>query len=62
VKHGFTEHYTQYKWSSYNSIISDNPTLLNRDEVLSLFSGKEEFIDFHKRTNSLVSPEFSIET
>jgi putative transposase len=48
VKHKFQENYINYKYSSYNSIISDKPTLLLRNDVLELFGGKENFIYHHK--------------
>ena len=48
VKHKFQDNYLDYKYSSYNSIVSDKPTLLLRDYVLELFGGKENFIFQHK--------------
>ena len=47
VKHKFQDNYLDYKYSSYNSIVSDKPTLLLRDDVLELFGGKENFIYQH---------------
>lgn len=47
VKHKFQETYTEYKFSSYNSILSEKPTLLKRNEVLALFENKENFIFQH---------------
>jgi len=37
--------YPTYPWSSYRSLISQDPTILNKDEVLALFDGKEGLID-----------------
>ena len=48
VKHKIQDNYLDYKYSSYNSIVSDKPTLLLRDDILELFGGKENFIFQHK--------------
>ena len=48
VKHKFQDNYLDYKYSSYNSIVSHKPTLLLRDDILELFGGKENFIFQHK--------------
>src|SRR5690554_968486 len=47
VKHEFSENYQKYPHSSFNALISDKPTKLERKEVLDLFGGKENFIDSH---------------
>lgn len=46
-KYGFTENVFDYPWSSYGSIISDKPTKLKRDLVLSLFGDVETFKAIH---------------
>jgi len=48
VKHEFQENYIDYKYSSYNSILSDKPTLLLRNDVLELFGDKENYIYHHR--------------
>lgn len=40
--------FRKYKWSSYNTILSDSPTKLFRKELLDWFGGKEEFIKILK--------------
>lgn len=47
VKHGFSKRINEYKWSSYNAILSDKPTKINRDLVLSIFEDREYFIQYH---------------
>ncbi|MBP0613293.1 hypothetical protein J8J42_09555 [Chryseobacterium sp. cx-311] len=49
VKHGFTEEVWNYPWSSYGSVISHSPTKLNRDFVLAIYNGAEEFKLYHKQ-------------
>jgi hypothetical protein len=47
VKDGFAEKVAEYKWSSYNAITSNKPTLIEREFVLNLFGGVENFKYFH---------------
>lgn len=47
LKHGFLKNFSKYKWSSYNSILSEMPTNLHRHEVLEWFGSKEAFIKTH---------------
>jgi REP element-mobilizing transposase RayT len=47
-KHGLVKDFTTYKWSSWHSIISNNPTSLLRDEIIEWFGGKEQCIKIHK--------------
>jgi REP element-mobilizing transposase RayT len=47
VKHNLTADPVAYQFSSYHILISDRPTVLNRQEVLSWFGGLNEFLDFH---------------
>ncbi|MBS1509633.1 MAG: hypothetical protein JST86_02235 [Bacteroidetes bacterium] len=47
-KHLGQRQFQEYRWSSYQAILSDKPTLLKRQYVLDWFGGKERFISFHK--------------
>lgn len=40
--------YSEYNFSSYQSILSDSQTLLKRNEVIELFDNRENFIASHK--------------
>ncbi len=44
VYHRFVSTPKDYKYSSYNALVSDKPTLLEREEVIELFDSKENFI------------------
>ena len=46
--HNICKDFSDYQWSSWHTILSDKPTDLKRDEVLSWFGGKQKFIDTHK--------------
>ena len=47
VHHSLTKSFIDYPWSSYPIILSDGPTKIMRQEILALFGGKEEFIQYH---------------
>ena len=46
--HNFIDDFRNYKYSSYNSILSNKPTNLLREDVINLFDDKQNFIDSHK--------------
>ena len=48
VKHKLVKEISDYPWSSYHDIISENPTSLLRREVLDWFGGKSQFIKLLK--------------
>lgn len=49
VRHGFCKHPLDYGWSSYLSIISFNPSKLNREKVLGWFDDKANFKHLHDK-------------
>ena len=52
VHHGFVSQMGLYPWSSYETIISDKPTMVKREEVVALFGDKKNFIDYHNQKQS----------
>jgi len=48
VKHGIVKDFTNYKWSSWQSIILNLPTTLAREEVFDWFGSLEKCIAAHK--------------
>jgi hypothetical protein len=60
VHHGFVEKISLYPWSSYETIISNKPTRLKRNDVIVLYGDAENFIYYHdqeqdlNRINSLI--------
>ena len=48
LKHNLVEKPEDYKWSSYNSHISNAKTKLKRKEVIELFDDVENFVLSHK--------------
>lgn len=58
IHHGFCEHFLDYPWSSYLTMLSPKTTKLNRAEVLKWYNDKSNFTQFHwsgeiKRFNEL---------
>lgn len=53
VQHGFVQQMSLYPWSSFESIISDKPTKLKRNEVLELYGTKLDFLDYHNTFQNL---------
>jgi putative transposase len=49
VNDGFVTKPGDWKYSSYNSTLSDKPTKVAREAVLELFGGKEKFLLLHKK-------------
>ncbi|MTE26434.1 transposase [Winogradskyella ouciana] len=43
VHHGFTQDVSSYKYSSYQALVSDKPTLLSRTFIINLFENTENF-------------------
>jgi putative transposase len=49
VRHGFTNNYKDYPWSSYGTIVSTKSTKLQRNQVLGWFDGQGNFMDAHRQ-------------
>ena len=47
VHHGYCKKIADWHWSSYGSILSNNPTKIERQKILDWFGSKEKFIEFH---------------
>jgi len=45
--------FKKYKWSSYQTMLSNAKTKLARQEVLDWFGGVEQFVSFHDRQDPL---------
>jgi len=53
VHHGFTKNITEWRFSSYQSHISEGATRLERDHTLTVFGGKDAFLNYHKQSIDL---------
>ena len=48
VHHGFVSQMNLYPWSSYDTIVTEKPTMLKRNEVLNIYGSKENFVYYHQ--------------
>lgn len=48
IHHGFTQNLSAWRFSSYETILSEKPTKIARQRVLNWFGGKPAFQDFHQ--------------
>ena len=62
VKHGLVKKLDEWKWSSWHSYLSNQPTKLKKSEVLEWFGGLQEFIRTHyEMTDYYYGDDVSIE-
>ncbi len=47
VHHGYCLNMKEWQWSSYTSIVSEQPSNLLREELLGCFGGRKPFTDYH---------------
>ena len=50
--HGFTDNFKTYRWSSYQRILDDTDSFNSKNEVLSFFGGKDEYLYDHEQKNN----------
>ena len=60
-KHHLDIDYKRFSFSSYQSLISDKPTKLIREEVIQLFDSKENFIYCHDFKNEILTEKQMLE-
>jgi len=46
-KHGITDDFRDYPWSSYERILINRPSKLKKDEVLAWFKNKDNYLSYH---------------
>ena len=49
IHHGFCDHFLDYPWSSYLTIVSPKETMLSRREVLAWFENQENYLSYHSK-------------
>ena len=60
-KKHFNLDYTQYKYTSYSTMVSDKPTLLKRNEVVKIFDSLENFVNSHSHYEDKLEEGFTFE-
>lgn len=59
--HQFIDDFKDYKYSSYKSILSKQPTLMQREFVLNLFENRENFRFVHNNKQLQIKEELLLE-
>lgn len=54
IHHSIVKNVQDYRWSSYSSIISDKPSKIKREEVISWFQDKANFIACHHQKTTFL--------
>ena len=57
VKHGFAKYCKDYYWSSYQDIISSEPTNIKREQVLNWFNSVSDFIKIRNTKSEMLMDE-----
>lgn len=52
IHHGLVKELNDWKYFSYQTFLSDKPTNIDREEVLSYFGSLEEFVQFHEENKT----------
>jgi hypothetical protein len=53
--------FEDYKYSSYQSFLSDKETKIERDEVVNLFGGLVNFVFCHNQRNDILTEKHTFE-
>lgn len=61
VKHNLVSDFSTYPWSSWQTLLSDAPCTLLREELLDWFGGREKMIAAHQNPLLITSKGISIE-
>ncbi|MXN92736.1 hypothetical protein GR160_16020 [Flavobacterium sp. Sd200] len=59
--HHFDANFATFKYSSYNSILSNKETKLKRGEVIELFGDLDNYIFEHKTKKEILEQKFTLE-
>ena len=57
IHHGLVKNFSDWKYSSYNTLLSNGLTKISRDYVLSKFVSIDEFIAFHEQNKTTPGSE-----
>lgn len=60
-QHGLIDDFRKWPWSSYNKIVSDEPSYLKKQEVLNWFGGKKQFEKYHIEKHQMINNKLFFE-
>ncbi len=59
--HGLTDDFRKWKWSSYNRILIDKPSKLNKMELINWFGDKDKFVQYHNKIQKVIADEIRLD-
>jgi len=59
--HGIMNDIARYQYSSYSAVLSNAPTKIEREEVLSWFGGRDSFVAYHGAGRDDISDDLILE-
>ena len=60
VHHGLSKKIGDWSFDSYQSILSFEPTVLRREEVINWFGSRQLYIDFHNQPVNLKTKDLDL--
>jgi hypothetical protein len=58
--HGLTNDFREWKWNSYNKILTNKQSKLKKQEVLNWFGGIKSYVEFHSVNQQMISKKHFI--
>jgi REP element-mobilizing transposase RayT len=52
IHHGIVKNFSEWKYSSYNTILSNKPTKIERAYIIQLLGSKKDFVLFHEQNKT----------
>ena len=53
-KHGLINDFRDWKWSSYSSMLTDKPTKLKKQEVITWFGNENNYLAYHRENQNII--------
>ena len=57
----FNKDFENFKYSSYLTFLSNKKTKVEREEVIELFGGRDNFVFIHKNKKDLINEKYTLE-
>lgn len=55
--HGLINDFRKWKWSSYNTVLNDEPSILKKQEILDWLGGKDKYEQYHSEKHEMTQNE-----
>lgn len=61
IHHKINKNYSEYRYSSYNQIVSEQENFLEKGKLLNQFGGKKNFVEAHQEFKMRLGEEYYLE-